>query len=57
MLNRVEENLPSASEVAKVDDIKLQEITDNVARSTKNLNGQTAQEHSRFAKGGNGTEG
>ena len=37
MLNRVEEELPSVSDVAKVDDIELQESTENVARSTENL--------------------
>ena len=29
MLNRVEEELPSASDVAKENDIELQEITEN----------------------------
>ena len=33
MLNRVEEKLPSASDVAKADDIELQEI----AKSTEDL--------------------
>ena len=37
MLNRVEKELPSTSDVAKADDIELQEIMDNVARSTENL--------------------
>ena len=37
MLNRVEEELPSMSDVAKVDDIELQEITGNAARSSENL--------------------
>ena len=37
MLNRVEEELPSITDVAKADDIELQEIMENVARSTGNL--------------------
>ena len=37
MLNRVEEELPSTSDVTNADDIKLQEIMENVARSTENL--------------------
>ena len=37
MLNKVEEELPSASDVAKADDIELQKITDNTARNTENL--------------------
>ena len=37
MLNRVEEELPSVSDVAKVDDIELQEIMENAARSTENV--------------------
>ena len=37
MLNRVEEELPSASDVAKADDIELQEVMENAARSTGNL--------------------
>ena len=37
MLNRVEKEQPSTSDVAKADDIELQEIMDNVARSTENL--------------------
>ena len=36
-LNRVEEELPSTSEVAKVNDIELQEIMGNASRSMKNL--------------------
>ena len=35
MLNRVE--LPSTSDIAKADDIELQEITENSARSTEDL--------------------
>ena len=37
MLNRVQEELPSASEVAKADDTELQEIMENTAKSTKDL--------------------
>ena len=40
MLNKVEEELPSMSDLAKADDIKLQEITRNVVRSTENLTEQ-----------------
>ena len=36
MLNKVEEELHSASDVAKADDIELQEIMNNVARSMEN---------------------
>ena len=37
MLNRFEEEMPSTSDIAKADDIELQEIMENVARSTENL--------------------
>ena len=37
ILNRVEEGMPSTSDVAKADDIELKEIMENVARSTENL--------------------
>ena len=37
-LNEAQEEIPSASEVDKADDIELQEITENVARSMENLN-------------------
>ena len=37
MLNGVEEELPSASDVAKADHIELQEITENAAKSTEDL--------------------
>ena len=36
-LNKAEEELPSVSDVANADDIELQEITENVARSMENL--------------------
>ena len=37
MLNRAEEDLPSRSDLAKADDIELQEIMENAAKSTENL--------------------
>ena len=37
MLNRVEGELPSTSDVAEVDGIELQEITENALRSMENL--------------------
>ena len=37
MLNRIEEKLPSTSDIARADEIKLQEFTENAARSMKNL--------------------
>ena len=37
MLNRVEEELLSVSDVAKADDIELQEITKNATKSTEDL--------------------
>ena len=37
ILNKTEEQLPSTSDVANVNDIELQEIMENVARSTENL--------------------
>ena len=37
MLNRVEGELPSLSDVAKTSDIELQEIMENAAKSTENL--------------------
>ena len=36
-LNKVEEELSSTSDLVKVDDIGLQEITENVTNSTENL--------------------
>ena len=36
----MEEELPSLSDVDKADDIELQEMTENVARSTENLTEQ-----------------
>ena len=37
MLKRVEEEVPSVSDVAKADDIELQEIRENAAKSTEDL--------------------
>ena len=37
MLNKVEEKLPSISDVAKADEIELQHITDNMVKSMENL--------------------
>ena len=37
MLTRVEEELPSASDIAKADDIELQEITESTTKSMENL--------------------
>ena len=37
ILNRVEQELPSMSDVAKADNIELQEIMENATRSTGNL--------------------
>ena len=37
MLNRVEEELPSTTDIGKADDIELQEIMENAARRTENL--------------------
>ena len=36
-LNKAEEELPSSFDVARVDDIELQEIMEHVARSIENL--------------------
>ena len=37
MLNRVEEELPSAPDVVKADEIELQEIIENATKSTEDL--------------------
>ena len=44
MLNKVQEELPSASDVDKADDIELQEIVENASRSIENLNQQVQEE-------------
>ena len=38
MLSKAQEELPSASDVDKADDIELQEIVENALRSIENLN-------------------
>ena len=40
MLNKVKEELPSASDVDKADDIELQEIVENASRNMEYLNQQ-----------------
>ena len=47
MLNRAEEELPSASDIVKADNIELQQITENAARSTENLIVQLEGESSK----------
>ena len=37
MLNKVKEELPSAFDIAKTDDIELQEIVENASKSTEDL--------------------
>ena len=44
MLNKAQEELPSASDVDKADDIELQEIVENASRSIENLNQQVQEE-------------
>ena len=44
MLNKAEEEMPSVSDVATVDDIELQEITENAARSMENLEGESSED-------------
>ena len=44
MLNKAQEELPSASDVDKADDIELQEIVENASRSIENLNQQVQKE-------------
>ena len=38
MLNKAQEELPSASDVGKADEIELEEIVENASRSIENLN-------------------
>ena len=40
MLNKVKEELPSACDVDKADDLELQEITENASRNIENLHQQ-----------------
>ena len=44
MLNLVEEELLSESNITKADDIELQEIVENASRSIENLNQQVPTE-------------
>ena len=46
VLNKAKEELPSMSDIAKVDDIELQEIMENASRSMENLNQQLEGESS-----------
>ena len=46
MLNRVKEELPSMSDITKVDDIELQEITENASKSTEDLISQMKNDQS-----------
>ena len=47
MLNRGEEELPSASDITKADDIELQEITENASKSMENLISQMKNDQSQ----------
>ena len=44
MLNKAQEELPTASDVDKADDIELQEIAENASRSIENLNQQVTED-------------
>ena len=48
ILNRVEKEMPSRSDIARADNIELQEIMENAARSTENLiehlNGESSED-------------
>ena len=48
MLNKVKEELPSASDIAKADDIELQEITENAMKSMEDLISQIPQTDDLF---------
>ena len=45
-LNEAEKEMPSASDIAKVDDIELQEITENASKSTEDLISQMKNDQS-----------
>ena len=47
-LNKAKEELPSMPDIAKADDIELQEITENASRSMENLNQQLEGESSNY---------
>ena len=44
MLNKAQEELPSASDVNKAGEIELQEVVENALRSIENLNQQVQEE-------------
>ena len=44
MLNRVEEDMPSASDITKADEIELKEITESAIKSTEDLITQFEEE-------------
>ena len=46
LLSKIEEELPSTSDVANADDMELQEITENALRSIENLTAQLEGESS-----------
>ena len=46
MLNRVEDELPSESDITKADDIELQEITENASKSMEDLISQMRHDQS-----------
>ena len=47
MLNRVKEELPSTSDIAKADDIELQEIMENASKSMEDLISQMRNDQSQ----------
>ena len=47
MLNGVEEELPSASDITKANDIELQEITENASKSMEDLISHMKNDHSQ----------
>ena len=47
MLNKAAEELPSESDITKVDDIELQEITENASKSTEDLISQMRNDQSQ----------
>ena len=47
MLNKVKEELPSASDITKADDIELQQITENATKSMEDLISQMKNDQSQ----------
>ena len=47
MMNRVKEELPSTSDITKVDDVELQEIMENASKSTEDLISQMKNDQSQ----------